>query len=245
MAITTGAYVYGHFAAPHWLNSGPVYNLIGASTVVALVLGAKINSRARRLPWYLFAVGQALFVTGDALAYNYERIFGTALPFPSIADPFYLAFYPLLVAGMLLLIHERNETRDSASLIDALIITVAAATVSWIYLMAPDAHDHTLTLLTKLTSIAYPMMDILVLGVVLRLAVGSNPRSRAFWLLVSGTTILLLSDTIYGISCCTAATPRAGSWMSAGRRSTLCWEPPRFTPPCVSCPNRRPTPTAV
>ncbi len=198
MAALTTAYTCGHFFGPPWLNSGPVYNLIGASTVVALVVGARINSKAHRLPWYLFAVGQALFVAGDALAYNYERIFGTALPFPSIADPFYLAFYPLLVAGMLLLIHERNEARDSASLIDALIVTVAAATVSWIYLMAPYAHDHTLTLLTKLTSIAYPMMDVLVLGVVLRLAVGSRRRSRAFWLLVSGTTILMLTDTIYG-----------------------------------------------
>jgi diguanylate cyclase (GGDEF)-like protein/PAS domain S-box-containing protein len=198
LALLTTAYMCGHFLGPHWLNSGPVYNLIGGSTVVALLIGARINSDVRPLPWHLFAVGQALFVAGDAIAYNYERIFGTALPFPSIADPFYLAFYPLLVAGMLLLIRERNEARDSASLIDALIITVAAATVSWIYLMAPYAHDHTLTLLTKLTSIAYPMMDVLVLGVVLRLAVGSRRRSRAFWLLVSGTTILLLSDTIYG-----------------------------------------------
>jgi diguanylate cyclase (GGDEF)-like protein/PAS domain S-box-containing protein len=198
MAVLTAAYVWGHFLGPHWLNSGPVYNLIGASTVIALFVGARVNSEGRRLPWYLFAIGQALFVTGDALAYNYERIFGAALPFPSIADPFYLAFYPLLVAGMLLLIHERNEARDGASLIDALIITVAAATVSWIYLMAPYAHDHTLTLLTKLTSIAYPTMDVLVLGVVLRLAVGSRRRSRAFWLLISGTMVLLLSDTIYG-----------------------------------------------
>ncbi|MGC2373143.1 MAG: EAL domain-containing protein [Solirubrobacteraceae bacterium] len=199
MAVVTAAYVYGHLAGPHWLNSGPVYNLIGGSTIVALMVGARLNSEAsRRLPWYLFAVGQALFVCGDALAYNYERIFGAALPFPSIADPFYLAFYPLLVAGMLLLIHARNEARDSASLIDGLIITVAAATLSWIYLMAPYAHDHTLTLLTKLTSIAYPMMDILVLGVVLRLAVGSRRRSPAFWLLVSGTTVLMLTDTIYG-----------------------------------------------
>jgi diguanylate cyclase (GGDEF)-like protein/PAS domain S-box-containing protein len=198
MAVLTAAYVCGHFLGPHWLNSGPVYNLIGGSTVVALFAGARMNSEARRLPWYLFAVGQALFVIGDALAYNYERIFGAALPFPSIADPFYLAFYPLLVAGMLLLIHERNEARDGASLIDALIVTVAAATLSWIYLMAPYAHDHTLTLLTKLTSIAYPMMDVLVLGVVLRLAVGSRRRSQAFWLLVSATMALLLTDAIYG-----------------------------------------------
>jgi diguanylate cyclase (GGDEF)-like protein/PAS domain S-box-containing protein len=198
LTTLTGAYLTAHFTGPHWLNSGPVYNVIGGSAVLALILGAKINSAARRLPWYLFAVGQALFVIGDALAYNYERIFGSALPFPSIADPFYLAFYPLLVAGMLLLIRERSEARDRAGLIDALIVTVAAGTVSWIYLMAPYAHDHTLTLLTKLTSIAYPMMDILVLGVLLRLAVGSTRRSRAFWLLVSGTAILLATDAIYG-----------------------------------------------
>jgi diguanylate cyclase (GGDEF)-like protein/PAS domain S-box-containing protein len=200
MAALTAAYVSAHFMGPHWhwLNSGLVYNVIGGSALFALIVGTKINSAPRRLPWYLFAIGQALFVTGDALAYNYERIFGSALPFPSIADPFYLAFYPLLVAGMLLLIRERSEARDRASLIDALIVTVAVAALSWIYLMAPYAHDHTLTLLTKLTSIAYPMMDILVLGVLLRMAVGSTRRSRAFWLLVSGTAVLLATDAIYG-----------------------------------------------
>jgi diguanylate cyclase (GGDEF)-like protein/PAS domain S-box-containing protein len=197
-SLLTAGYVLAHFSGPHWLNSGPVYNVIGGSTVVALIVGARKNSQERRLPWYLFALGQALFVTGDVLAYNYQRFFGAALPFPSIADPFYLAFYPLLVAGLLLLIHERNETRDRASLIDALILTVSAAVLSWVYLMAPYAHDHTLKLLTKLTSIAYPMMDILVLGVVLRLAVGSRRRGRAFDFLISGTAVLLLSDSIYG-----------------------------------------------
>jgi PAS domain-containing protein len=198
MTGLTTAYILGHFVGPHWLNSGPVYNVIGGSTVVALILGARKNSKDRRLPWYLFALGQAFFVTGDVLAYNYERFFGGALPFPSVADPFYLAFYPLLVAGLLLLIRERNETRNRASLIDALIITVAAAALSWVYLMAPYAHDPKLQLTTKLTSIAYPLMDILVLGVLLRMAVGSRRRGLAFGFLVAGTAALLLSDTIYG-----------------------------------------------
>ncbi len=196
-ATLTAGYVSAHFTGPRWLNGGPVYNVIGGSAVAALFLGARMNA-TRRLPWYLLAVAQTLFVTGDALAYNYERIFGTPLPFPSIADVFYLAFYPVLVAGMLLLIRERSDKRDTASLIDALIVTVAAGTLSWIYLMAPYAHDHTLSLPTKLTSIAYPMMDILVLGVLLRLAVGGTRRSPAFWLLVSGTALLLATDAIYG-----------------------------------------------
>jgi diguanylate cyclase (GGDEF)-like protein/PAS domain S-box-containing protein len=194
----TTAYCVAHFTGPHWLNSGPVYNIVGGSTVVGLIAGARLNSQDRRLPWYLFALGQAFFVTGDVLAYNYQRFFGSPLPFPSIADAFYLAFYPLFVAGLLLLTRQRNETRNRASLIDALIITVAAAALSWVYLMAPYAHDRTLTLPTKLTSIAYPLMDVLVLGVLLRMAVGSRRRGVAFGFLVCGTSALLISDAVYG-----------------------------------------------
>ncbi len=198
VAGLTTAYIVGHFVGLHWLNSGPVYNIIGGSAVVALIVGARRSSKGRRLPWYLFALAQAFFVSGDVLAYNYERLFGRALPFPSIADAFYLTVGPLMVAGLVLLIRERNETRSRASLIDALIITVGAAALSWVYLMAPYAHDHTLTLGTKLTSIAYPVMDIMVLGVVLRMAVGGRRRGAAFGFLLTGQAMLLLTDSIYG-----------------------------------------------
>jgi len=198
VAVLTAAYMLGHFVGLHWLNSGPVYNLIGGSAVVALIVGARKNSQGRRLPWYLFALAQALFVTGDVLAYNYTRFFGVVLPFPSIADAFYLAVGPLLVAGLVLLIRERNETRSRAGLIDSLVITVAAGALSWIYLMAPYADDHTLTLGTKLISIAYPLADIMVLGVVLRLAVGGRHRGAAFGFLLAGAGMLLLTDAIYG-----------------------------------------------
>ena len=198
MAVLTGAYILAHFTGAAWLNSGPAFNVIGASAVVALIVGARRNASVRRLPWYLFALGQAFFVTGDVLAYNYTRFFGGELPTPSIADGFYLAFYPLLMAGLLMLIQERNENRDRTGLIDALIVTVAAGALAWVYLMAPYAHDNTLSLDTKLTSIAYPLMDLLVLAVILRLSVGSRRREPAFLMLVAGTGALLITDSIYG-----------------------------------------------
>jgi diguanylate cyclase (GGDEF)-like protein/PAS domain S-box-containing protein len=197
VSALTVAYVIAHFTGPTWLNSGPVFNVIGASAVVALIVGARCNATVRRLPWYLFALGQAFFITGDVLAYNWERFFGSELPTPSIADGFYLAFYPLLMAGFLMLLKERNESRDRAPLIDALIVTVAAGTLAWVYLMAPTAHDHTLKLDTKLTTIAYPLMDLLVLAVILRLSVGSRRREPAFVMLVAGTAALLITDSIY------------------------------------------------
>jgi diguanylate cyclase (GGDEF)-like protein/PAS domain S-box-containing protein len=194
MALLTAGYVLG----PAWLNSGLVFDLIGGSTIGALILGARRNSTGNRLPWYLFAAGQALFVVSDVLAHNYERLFGVLRPFPSIADPFHIAFYPFLVIGMLLLIRARRENRDRAGLIDAAIVTVALATLLWVYLIAPYADNQTLSLLRRLTSVAYPAMDILVLGVVARVAAGRHRREPAFVFLLSAAVVLLLSDVIYG-----------------------------------------------
>jgi diguanylate cyclase len=198
MALLTSAYALAHLSGPAWLRSGLVFNLIGGSSVAALIVGARRNSGSSRLPWYLLAVGQTLFVTSDVFAYNYERLFGSAIPFPSIADPFHLAFYPFLVVGMLLLIRERGENRDRAGLIDALIVTLALATLLWVYLIAPYGDGLALSLLGKLTSIAYPSMDILVLGVVARVAAGSHRREPAFAFLLASAVVLLLSDAIYG-----------------------------------------------
>jgi len=198
VALLTGAYLLAHYLGPSWLNSGPVYNLIGASTVAVLLFGARRCEPQRRLPWQLFALGQGLFVVGDILAYNYGRLFGGSLPSPSIADPFHLAFYPLLVVSLLLLLGERNYARDRAGLIDALITTVALASLAWVYLMAPYADNPTLSLPTKLVSIAYPTMDILILAVVARAAASSHRREPALTLLFFGTVALLLTDALHG-----------------------------------------------
>ena len=199
MALLTCAYAIGQLAGPALLKSGLVFNLIGGASIAALIVGGRRNSGKSSLPWYLFAVGQGLFVTSDVLSSNYERLFGNAMTFPSIADPFHLAFYPFLVAGMLLLIREREENRDRNGLIDALIVTVALATLLWVYLIAPYASSDTGSLLKSLTSIAYPAMDILVLGVVARVAAGSHRREPAFVLLLAGTVVLLLSDAFHGL----------------------------------------------
>ncbi len=181
-----------------WHHNGLLFNLLGGLSVAALIVGAEANEPKRRLPWYLLAVGQALFVTSDVLAYNYERLFGEALGFPSAADSFHLAFYPFLVGGMLLLIHDRDEDRDRSALLDALTVTLALATLLWVYEISPYAHEGGLSLFRRLASIGYPAMDILVVGVAASMAAGSRRREPAFVLLLAAACVLLASDAIYG-----------------------------------------------
>src|SRR5277367_6646298 len=180
------------------LNRGPVFNAIGFGACIAIVVGVHLHRPDARLAWYLIALGQALFVAGDVLAYNYRAFFGVTLPFPSIADPFYLAVYPATVAGLLLLIRRRSPGRDRASLVDSAIVTIGLALLSWVFLMAPYAHDHALHLGTKLVSIAYPLGDILILGVAVRMAVGAGRRSPAFYLVIGAIVAVLATDSVYG-----------------------------------------------
>ena len=198
MSLATAAYVVAGLWGPSSLHSGLVFNLIGGLSVVGLIAGAKLHAPRRRLPWHLLAIGQAMFVTSDVLAYNYQRLFGEPLTFPSVADSFHLAFYPFLVGGLLLLIHERREDRDRSALIDSLIVTLALATLLWVYLISPYTNDSTMSDLGRLASIGYPAMDILVVGVLARMAAGRHRREPAFNFMLCAIAALLLSDAVYG-----------------------------------------------
>ena len=65
--------------------------------------------------------------------------------------------------------------------------------------MAPYARDFSLSVPVKMTSLAYPLMDVLLLAVVVRLAVGGGRRGPAFFLLVFGSVALLATDAAYGM----------------------------------------------
>ena len=175
--------------------AAPAFNLIGSSAVAAILFGARLNRPATLMPWLLFAVGLATFVAGDAIAYNEEGV-GGALS--TLADALYLAVYPCLVAGILLLVRRRAPGRDRDGLIDSLVIAIGLGVLSWAFLMAPHARNESLDLFTKLASIAYPLADVLLLAVTVRLAVGATRRERALFLLVFSVFALLVTDSLYG-----------------------------------------------
>jgi signal transduction histidine kinase len=193
MAPIVGFYLFG----PAAFDVGPIFNGIGLSAVVAIIVGVRLHRPRTRAAWYLIALGMALFVGGDVLAYNYGRFFGRQLPFPSIADLFYLAVFPAIVAGFLLLIRQRTRGSDRASLIDALIIGTGLGLVSWVFLMAPYTHAH-LSVPEKLTSLAYPLMDLLLLSMAVRLAFTRGNNSRSCYLAVVAVVGLFATDAAYG-----------------------------------------------
>ncbi|MFL5737060.1 MAG: sensor histidine kinase [Actinomycetota bacterium] len=199
------AYIVGGFvltavyhSGPARLRNGPVFNLIGLSAVVAILVGVWLNKPPSRAPWNLFALGQLFFLVGDVIAYNHEQLFGTPLPFPAISDLFYLLVYPCLIAGVALLVRRRNVDRSETGFADAFIVAIGAGVLSWTYVISPFARSADLTAMQKIVSIAYPLMDLLLLMALVRLAVGAGRRGTAFQLLVLGVACLLITDAAYG-----------------------------------------------
>jgi signal transduction histidine kinase len=78
-----------------------------------------------------------------------------------------------------------------------LIIGIGVGLLSWIFLMAPYAHAH-LSTPSKLASLAYPLGDLLLLSVAVRLVVGGGAKSRSYYLTVLSASVLFATDTAYG-----------------------------------------------
>ena len=181
----------GYFTVPGMRGNGLVFSLIGLSAAAAIVVGALRNRPRQLLPWMLFAAAQVSFVVGDLLYYAFH------FQFPSLGDVFYLAVYPLLVVGLLILIRARTPGRDRASLLDASIFTVGLGLLAWVFLIEPYARLSGLALLERVMSMTYPLMDVLLLAVAARLAVGSGTRPTSFYLIGIGIVSLLATDAAY------------------------------------------------
>jgi signal transduction histidine kinase len=183
---------------PRWAAKIGLYNGLALSAVAAILIGVIRHRPERPLPWYLFAVGLTSYAVADIIFYTYQDILHRDV-FPSLADVFYLAAYPFLMAGLLLLIRSRSPGADLASLLDALVVTVGVGVVSWIYLIVPFARAPGLTLPERLVSMAYPIMDVLLGATAVRLIVDRGPRPPAFRVLITGVAALLVTDTLYTI----------------------------------------------
>ena len=174
-----------------------LYDAIGLSAVAAIVIGIRLQRPKAAGAWYLIAAGQLLFVAGDIVWAVFEFALHSE-PFPSVADILYLSGYPVLAVGLLRLVRIHLRGGDLGALIDASIITIGAGLLAWVFLIDPYVDDHTLSGLELAISVAYPLSDILILGVGIALAVGPTARAPVYRLLMASLVGLLGADVVYG-----------------------------------------------
>ncbi len=118
-----------------------LYNLIGASSVVAILVGVRRYRPEPASPWYLLISGLVLYVAADVLFFQvYDNLLNIPRPFPSVADALYLSSYLVVAIGLTLLVRCAGR-RARGGLIDAAIIAAGLGLLSWEFLVEPYAED--------------------------------------------------------------------------------------------------------
>ena len=180
----------------HELRDSGFYNALVVAAAVLCLLRA-VARPAARLPWTLVSLGLLAWGVGDVY-YSIALADLEEVPFPSIADAFYLAFYPFVYAGLVLMLRSRLEGVRGDLWLDGLIagLTIAALGAALVFGVVVETTGG--DPLTVATNLAYPIFDLGLIAVVaVFLAMTGWHVDRAWGCVLAGCAVFSVSDTVY------------------------------------------------
>ncbi|GAA3450347.1 putative bifunctional diguanylate cyclase/phosphodiesterase [Dactylosporangium matsuzakiense] len=164
------------------------------AALAALLYGVRRNRPRIRAVWHCFTLSTAAWAAGDIAFTVYAHSAGT-VPYPSVADAFFLAAYPALAAGSWLVL--RRQGHDRAGWIDAGIIAIGCGLLLWTFVMRPIVHGQDLSAVQRTVSLAYPVCDMVLLVSLARLLAGRVARTPTYWLLAGSLVLMFGADLVY------------------------------------------------
>ena len=106
--------------------------------------------------------------------------FVAAPPSPSLADVFWLGLYPCLIAGLAVLVYRRSADDDAGGIVASTaistVITIGMGLVAWELVIVPQAVLKDVSVARLLVVTAYPMGDLVLIALALRLRVLGRPE---------------------------------------------------------------------
>lgn len=159
---------------------------------------SKFNKRAY-IGWFLIALSQLVTLFGNIIWIIFS-VYLNQYPTFSIADIFYMAYYPLLIAGILYLSFEQiNENRKYQILLDTGILIISIALALWTILITPILGIHNANTLDIAISLSYVFLEIFLLFILFYLIFNwiGNIKKNPFILLALSVTILIITNIIY------------------------------------------------
>ncbi len=204
-ALVAYAAAYVAWTWFHWFGDpvtvsdiAPIPLELGTAGLAWWTSRAEVSPRVRSA-WRLVAIALVLWVAGES-AWMYLEVFRDTSPFPSWADALYLAFYPLMFAGLLRMPVRRTGRHDRIALaLDAATVMLATLMLVWYLVVEPTVSSTQPSGIAEMLSLAYPAGDlILVLGItrVLLRRVPGEPCAP-FFALAGSLLVLALADILY------------------------------------------------
>jgi len=176
--------------------------LLCSSLAVAGLAYAVHHTRGEALrlrrAWVLLAVAGVCWAIGDALELIIEAVNGV-IPFPSLADVFYLFMYPCLLAGILLIPTQRRTQAETAEhVLDIAVIMLSSGLIFWNYLVGPVILSGAYSWVMVIVTTAYPIADVVLLWaaiVLISVKFTLQPR-QPLWILFAALVTTVILDTL-------------------------------------------------
>ena len=186
--------------ASRWLPDRPqlvLLSLVQVLGAVAVLVGVRRHRPVRSAAWLTLAAGGISFGAGVACWYVYAHVLHRAIPYPGWPDLFFVPAFLSYLAGLALMIGRRSPARQTQALLDALVLAVGLAFASWVFLTA-SAVGGAVTPAQTVITVVYPMIDVVMVGVVARLLL-TGGITPALWLVAGGMVANLVGDTAYSV----------------------------------------------
>ncbi|MFC5169027.1 MULTISPECIES: putative bifunctional diguanylate cyclase/phosphodiesterase [Streptomyces] len=178
---------------------------LSAAALIAAVscfLYARVGGGRFRSAWLLFSLSSVMAAGGNAVWGWYEVVLGRPVPTPSLADLFFLCFAPPAIVGLLVLA-KRPVTRAGwvCLVLDAWLIGGSLLTLSWSLALAHTAHVVNAageSVARAALSLAYPLLDIVLVSMVLALHFRRVSMNRsAVNTAIAGLALTVLCDALF------------------------------------------------
>ncbi|WP_395367571.1 putative bifunctional diguanylate cyclase/phosphodiesterase [Streptomyces sp. YH02] len=163
------------------------------TAAVSCFLYGRAHRGSARPAWLLFAFSSFMASAGNAVWGWYEVVLRTEVPDSSVADLFFLLFAPPAIVGLLVLAKKPVTRAGWVCLaLDAWLIGGSLLTLSWSLALARTAHFQNEPVAQAALSLAYPLLDIVLVSMVLVLHFRRSQANRS----ATNTAIAALALTV-------------------------------------------------
>lgn len=145
---------------------GTIAYLPGEIGIVALCWWASTHpslAQSDSWRWRLLALAVLSSLVGDIIYLSYDFLLHIS-PYPSLADLFYLAYYPLLLSGIVLFPDTPRSQREYLSFwLDALITVIGSGMVLWYLVIRPNPILASSNAFGLALALIYPAADLVTI----------------------------------------------------------------------------------
>ncbi|MBS7623721.1 hypothetical protein KEJ39_08670 [Candidatus Bathyarchaeota archaeon] len=143
-------------------------------------------------------VAYFLWFLGEATWSFYVLCLGMSVPYPSIADIFWLAGYPSILFAMFVYLRPFRQAVDSKRLASALVISAILTAATVMFLVAPVLQG-SIEPVEQVIDFAYPIFDVALLfsSILGILAFAGGKIGRTWYCLAIGAAFMAIADIMF------------------------------------------------